>query len=94
MVLDVTCAVFYITFNHQAFYQTFNGRILIAAMNNMDRVINQMLDAPYIAHIYVKDFYSNYTTLSSWLSEMKNLPVTIDEMELVYGGQVLSWYNE
>lgn len=70
------------------------GSQYIAAMNNMDRVINQMLDAPYIAHIYVKDYYTNYTTLSSWLSEMKKLPVTIDEMQFVYAGQDFTWSNE
>lgn len=62
------------------------GSQYIAAMNNMDRVINQMLDAPFIAHIYVSDYYSNYTTLSSWLSEMKKLPVTIDEMRFTPAG--------
>ncbi len=62
------------------------GSQYIAAMNNMDRVINQMLDARFIAHIYVKDYYTNYTTLSSWLSEMKKLPVSIDEMRLTYAG--------
>ncbi len=70
------------------------GSQYIAAMNNMDRVINQMLDAPYIAHIYVKDYYSNYTTLSSWLSEMKNLPVTLDEMQFIYAGQEFEWSNQ
>lgn len=63
------------------------GSQYIAAMNNMDRVINQMLDSPYLAHIYVRDYYTNYTTLSSWLSEMKKLPVTIDEMRLTPAGQ-------
>lgn len=63
------------------------GSQYIAAMNNMDRVLNQMLDAPYIAHIYVKDYYTNYTTLSSWLSEMKKLPVTIDEMRFTPAGK-------
>ena len=62
------------------------GSQYIAAMNNMDRVIGQMLRAPYIAHIYVKDYYTNYTTLSSWLAEMKKLPVTIDEMRFVPAG--------
>lgn len=63
------------------------GSQYIAAMNNMDRVLNQMLDAPYIAHIYVNDYYTNYTTLSSWLSEMKKLPVTIDEMRFTPAGE-------
>ncbi len=67
------------------------GSQYIAAMNNMDRVINQMLDAPYIAHIYVSDYYSNYTTLSSWLSEMKKMPVSIDRMQFVYAGQDFEW---
>ena len=67
------------------------GSQYIAAMNNMDRVINQMLDAPYIAHIYVSDYYSNYTTLSSWLSEMKKMPVSIDRMQFVYAGQDFDW---
>ncbi len=62
------------------------GSQYIAAMNNMDRVINQMLEAKFIAHIYVKDYYTNYTTLSSWLSEMKKLPVSIDEMRFAYAG--------
>ncbi len=67
------------------------GSQYIAAMNNMDRVINQMLDAPYIAHVYVKDYYTTYTTLSSWLSEMKKLPVSIDQMHLTYAGQETSY---
>ena len=67
------------------------GSQYIAAMNNMRRVINQMLEAKYIAHIYVADYYSNYTTLSSWLSEMKKMPVTLDEMQWVYAGQDFDW---
>lgn len=67
------------------------GGQYIAAINNMNRVINQMLDAPYIAHIYVSDYYSNYTTLSSWLSELKKMPVTFDEMQFIYAGQDFNW---
>ena len=67
------------------------GSQYIAAMNNMNRVIKQMLGAPYIAHIYLKDYYSNYTTLSSWLSEMKKMPVVLDEMQFIYAGQDFDW---
>lgn len=67
------------------------GSQYIAAMNNMRRVINQMLEAKYIAHIYVGDYYSNYTTLSSWLSEMKKMPVTLDEMQWIHAGQDFDW---
>ena len=69
------------------------GSQYIAAMNNMDRVINQMLEGRYISHIYVGDYYSNYTTLSSWLSEMKKLPVNIDELRFAYAGQKFGWKN-
>lgn len=67
------------------------GSQYVAAINNMKRVLKQMLDAPYIAHIYVSDYYSNYTTLSSWLSDMKKMPVAIDEMQLIYAGQKFDW---
>lgn len=67
------------------------GSQYTAAMNNSVRVISQMLDAPYIAHIYVKDYYTTYTTLSSWLSEMKNMPLTLDEIRFAYAGSDFGW---
>lgn len=70
------------------------GSQYIAAMNNMKRVIRQMLDSQYIAHIYVKDYYTNYTTLSSWLGEMKKLPVAIDEMRFVPAGQDVEFKHQ
>ena len=68
-----------------------NGSQYTAAINNMRRVIDRMLSAPYIAHIYVKDYYTNYTTLSSWLGEMKKMPLAIDEMQFVYADQEFDW---
>lgn len=67
------------------------GSQYIAAINNLRRVINKMLDAPYIAHIYVKDFYTNYTAVSSWLNELKNMPLALDEIRLVPYGAEFSW---
>lgn len=67
------------------------GSQYVAAINNMNRVLKQILDAPYIAHIYVSDYYSNYTTLSSWLGDMKKLPVSIDEMQFIFAGQDFDW---
>lgn len=68
-----------------------NGNQYTAAMNNMKRIIDRMLDAKYIAHIYVKDYYTNYTTLSSWLNEMRKMPLLLDEMQLCYAGQGFDW---
>ncbi len=53
----------------------------IAALNNMSRVIKDMYKNQYTAQIYVKDFYSNYTTVCSWLYEMKTMPLSLDQMQ-------------
>lgn len=61
---------------------------IIAAMDNMSRILSIMLKSPYIAHQYVKDFYSNYTSLSSWLYDMTNMPLAIDTIQFVpYGSE-------
>lgn len=57
-----------------------------ASMKNMARVLNNMIEKPYYAHQYVKDYYSCYTGLSSWLYEMINMPLRLDEVQIVpYG---------
>ena len=58
----------------------------IAAMENMARVLNNMLRSPYIAQQYVSNYYSNYTSLCSWLNDMTNMPLAIDEIQLVPAG--------
>ena len=59
-----------------------DGSTMIAAALNMSRVLKNMKDNPYTAQIYISDFYSCYTTLSSWLFEMKRMPLGIDNLEL------------
>lgn len=59
----------------------------IAAMQDMIRVLKQMYDMPYLAHQYVTDYYSSYTTLSSWLYEMKSMPLSLDRIYLVPKGE-------
>lgn len=66
--------------------QSKRGNQYSAAMKNMARVLKSMIDSPYDAQYYVKDYYTNYTSLSSWLYEMKSMPLSIDEIQLVpYG---------
>lgn len=55
----------------------------IAAIKNMARVLKSMTDEAYTAHLYVKDYYTNYTTVSSWLYEMTVMPLSIDQIRLV-----------
>lgn len=53
----------------------------ISALNNMARVVNEMYENQYTAQNYVSDFYSNYTTICSWLYEMKTMPLNLDQMQ-------------
>ena len=59
----------------------------IAAIENMSRVLKQMLKSPYIAQQYVKDYYNNYTAVSSWLYDMTNMPLSLDEIQFVPFGK-------
>ncbi len=65
----------------------------IAAMENMSRVLNQMIKSPYAAQQYVKDYYNNYTAVSSWLNDMKNMPLALDEIQFVPYGEKLEDKN-
>lgn len=70
--------------------QSFTGKRstqYIAALRNMARVLESMKDKPYMAHQYVKNYYSNYCTVSSWLYEMKSMPLAIDEIQWIPYGQ-------
>lgn len=58
----------------------------IASIENMARVLNNMLRSPYIAQQYVKSYYSSYTSLSSWLNDMTKMPLAIDEIQFVPAG--------
>ncbi|MBO4468717.1 MAG: extracellular solute-binding protein [Clostridia bacterium] len=53
----------------------------IAAFNNADRLMKSMLDNPYKSHLYIKDYYTQYTTLGSLLSEMANGPLSLDQIQ-------------
>ncbi len=54
----------------------------IAAVNNAANTIRKMYDNPYFAHQYVKEYYTAYTTMSSWLYEMMVMPLSLDQFEL------------
>ena len=54
----------------------------ISALNNMARVLKNMYDNPYTAQNYLSDYYSNYTTVCSWLYEMKTMPLSVDQIQL------------
>ncbi len=58
----------------------------IAAMNNMSRVLKVMVESPYLAHQYVTDYYTNYSSLSSWLNDMKNMPLYVDTIQFAPKG--------
>lgn len=55
---------------------------MAAALKNMSRVLKNMLDKPYSAQDYIKNFFSAYSTLSTWLQDMKESPLSIDSLTL------------
>ena len=59
----------------------------------MSRVLKQMLKSPYSAQQYVKDYYNNYTAVSSWLYDMTNMPLALDEIQLIPYGEKLENNN-
>lgn len=54
-----------------------------AALDNMKMTLKNMYSNPYYAHHYVTNYYSNYCTVSSWLYEMKQMPLSLDQIQLV-----------
>ena len=63
-----------------------NSTQYVAAMKNMIRVLKAMLKSPYVAQQYVADYYNNYTALGSWLYDMVNMPLSLDEIYIVPSG--------
>lgn len=62
------------------------GSSYIAAINNMARVLDSMRKEQFDAHLYVSDFYTQYTTLSSWLYEMQAMALSIDQIQFIPAG--------
>ena len=65
--------------------QNFTGKRggqYVAAINNMVRILDVMVERPYSAQQYVTDYYTNYSTVSSWLYEMKVMPLSLDQIRL------------
>lgn len=52
-------------------------------MQNMASVIKRMLDDPFRTQRYKNDFYSNYCSLGSALSEIQKVPLDIDQILLL-----------
>ncbi len=63
-----------------------NGSSLIAAINNTARVLESMRKERYSSHLYVSDFYNQYTTLSSWLYEMQSMALSVDQIQVIPAG--------
>lgn len=63
-----------------------NTTSLVSSLTNMSRVLQSMIDYPYESHKYVNDYYSNYTTVSSWLYDMKSMSLSLDRIELYPAG--------
>ena len=65
----------------------------IAAVENMKRVIDNMLRGPYIAQQYLSDYYSNYTSLCSWLGDMTSMPLALDTISFIPSDEKAALYE-
>lgn len=56
---------------------------IAASLKNMKQVLEKMITRPYRAHDYVSSYYSAYSQVSSWLFDMKKMPLSLDEIQIV-----------
>lgn len=59
----------------------------VSAMKNMRRVLDNMIKSPFIAQQYLKDYYTNYTSIGSWLYDMIKMPLAVDQIQIVPAGR-------
>lgn len=64
-----------------------NASQAASAIKNMSRVLNNMIENKFSAQDYVNDYYTNYTSISSWLYDMIDMPLAIDQIQLVPAGK-------
>lgn len=58
-------------------------------VRSMMQVLDQMLKNKYSAHRYKNNYYSSYCSLSATLSEMRDMPLDIDQIYLSKPGEKL-----
>ncbi|MDO4608330.1 MAG: extracellular solute-binding protein [Clostridia bacterium] len=66
---------------------------VVASIDNMKRVVDNMIRSPFIAQQYVTEYYTNYTSLSSWLYDMIEMPLALDQIQIVPAGKEYIDYN-
>lgn len=59
----------------------------VASIDNMKRILDNMIRSPFIAQQYVTDYYTNYTAVSSWLYDMIKMPLAVDQIQIVPAGK-------
>jgi len=61
-----------------------------AALNDMARVLDSMMSKPFEAQLYVPDYYTSYSTVTSWLYDMKAMPLSIDRIVIASADDEIS----
>ncbi len=61
----------------------------VGVIKSMMQVLDQMLKNKYSAHRYKSNYYSSYCSLSATLSEMRDMPLDIDQIYLSKPGEAL-----
>lgn len=55
---------------------------LKGALNNMDRIVSEMTENLYSAHLQISSYYTAYQTLSAWLYDIKAMGLSLDQIIL------------
>lgn len=53
---------------------------LRGALKNMSRILNTMRGSLYQSHLQIPAYYTAYQTLSSWLYDIKDMPLSLDQI--------------
>ncbi len=61
----------------------------IGVIQMMTQTLEQMLKNKYDSHRYLSNYYSNYCSVSATLSEMRDMPLDIDQIYLTKPGDAL-----
>lgn len=59
------------------------GSPFVSAIRDMSAVLDRMFRNPYTAQQYKSDYYSKYCTLTSWRNDIKEQPLSLDQIVFV-----------
>ena len=63
-----------------------NSSQYVTNIKGTTRILKQMIKTKYLAHTYKSDLYTQYSTISSLMYDMKTMPLSLDEVRFTAPG--------